>query len=177
MPIEDAFYSFGDNLIKKSKANLEKLGKNASKKLSNSLRYDLTISKNSYAFTFEMEDYGDYVDKGVKGVGGTKADGTKWDKRIVTTNNYKYKPGGGKNKPSPKHFDKWVIRRGLAGRNSKGQFTSRDDVKFAVSTSVYHRGLATTKFYSKPFEEEFKKLPQELIEAYALTVENILTND
>ena len=173
MPIEDAFYSFGDNLIKKSKANLEKLGKNASKKLSNSLRYDLTISKNSYAFTFEMEDYGDYVDKGVKGVGGTKADGTKWNKRIVTTNNYSYK----NKKPPTSVFDKWIVRKGLAGRNSKGQFTSREGLKFAISTSVYHRGLATTKFYSKPFEEEFKKLPQELIEAYALTVENILTND
>ena len=28
-----------------------------------------------------MEDYGKFIDKGVKGIGGSKADGSKWKRK------------------------------------------------------------------------------------------------
>jgi hypothetical protein len=44
----------------------------------------------------------------------------------------------------------------------------------AISHIVWHEGLKTTNFFTKPFEQAFKKLPDELIEAYALEVEDLL---
>lgn len=120
-----------------------------------------------------MEDYGKFIDKGVKGIGGSKADGSKWKRKKVTNNEYKYKQGI-QNKPSSKHFDKWTIRRGIAPRNKKGQFLTRKGIAQAISQSVWHTGLETTNFFTKPFEKEFKELPDELVKAYGLTVDKLL---
>jgi AraC-like DNA-binding protein len=45
---------------------------------------------------------------------------------------------------------------------------------FAIANSVYHTGLETTNFFTKPFKKEFKKLPEEVLEAYALETEEFL---
>jgi len=170
MFIEDALNKFAKNVVKQSRSNLTRKKKNASKSLYNSLGYDLTVSKNSFSLSFEMEDYGEFIDKGVKGVGGTKADGTKWKTKKVDNNLYKYT----NKKPPTKAFDRWIVRRGIAPRTSTGQFTSRKSTAFAIATSVYHTGLETTNFFTKPLEDNFEKLPDELVEAFALTVDNII---
>jgi NAD-specific glutamate dehydrogenase len=68
----------------------------------------------------------------------------------------------------------WTVRKGIAPRNKKGQFTTRKGLMFAIANSVYHTGLETTNFFTKPFENEFNKLPNELVEAYGLEVEKFL---
>jgi hypothetical protein len=45
---------------------------------------------------------------------------------------------------------------------------------FLIRNSIWNKGLKTTDFFSRPFELAFKKLPDELIEAYSLEVENLL---
>lgn len=165
-----ALDTFGKRLKKESKTSLTKKKKNASKSLYNSIDYELIVSKNSFQFSFQMEDYGDYIDKGVKGVGGTKADGTQWKKKRVTNNIYKYT----NKKPPYMVFNSWVIKKGLAPRNNKGQFTSRKSLLFAISNSVYHTGLEETQFYSKPFNSAFKSLPDELINKFGLDAESFL---
>ena len=176
MSVKKALDNFGRSVVDESKKRLSK--KNASGDLSKSLDYKVKISKNSFQLDFEMEDYGKFIDKGVKGIGGRRkepnADGeTAYKLKRVTNNLYKYKKGI-KNKPSRKHFDQWVIRKGIAGRNKKGQFTTRIGMTTAISHSVWHTGLKTTNFFTKPFEKAFKKLPDELIKAYGLEVEKLL---
>ena len=117
-----------------------------------------------------MEDYGEYIDRGVKGVGGTKADGSKWNKKKVTNNDFKYR----NKRPPAKAFNGWVIKRGIAPRNKSGKFTSRKGLMFAIAESVYRTGLETTNFFSRPFERGFKNLPDEIVEAYGLDFEKLL---
>jgi len=171
MSVETSLNKFAKNVIKQSRSNLTRKDKNASKKLYNSLGYDLNVSKNSYSLSFKMEEYGEFIDKGVKGVGGTKADGSRWQTKKVDNTLYKYT----NKRPPAKAFDKWIVRRGIAPRTTTGQFTSRKSTSFAIANSVYHTGLETTNFLTRPFENEFSKLPDELIEAFSLTVDNILT--
>ena len=170
MSVKQALDKFGKSVIKQSRTQLSKKDKNASKKLYNSLDYNLKVSKNSFELSFEMEDYGKFIDKGVKGVGGTKADGTKWKQKRVTNNDYKYKT----KRPPAKAFSEWTVRRGIAPRNKAGQFTSRKGLMFAIANSVYHTGLETTNFFTRPFEVAFKQLPDELVEAYGLQVDELL---
>lgn len=161
---------FGTKVVNKSKGNLKRKKKKASGKLINSIGYKAKVSKNSFELSFEMEDYWTFVDYGVKGVGGTKADGSSWKKKRVNNSKYKYK----KAKPPLMAFNGWTIRKGIAPRNKAGQFTSRKGLLFAISTSVFHTGLETTSFFTKPFEKEFKRLPDDLVKAYALDVEELL---
>jgi hypothetical protein len=169
---------FGKFVIQQSKSNLSKKGKKASSSLYNSLDYDFNVSKNSFELSFKMEDYWEYVDRGVKGAGGNRKykDGKKlknpeaWELKKVKDSPFKYT-----NKmPPTKSLDSWVVKKGLAGRNKSGQFISRAYIKFAVAKSIFHTGIETTNFFTRPFELAFKKLPDDIIEAFALDVEDLL---
>ena len=168
--VEISLNRFAKEVIKQSRANLTRKKINASKQLYKSLGYDLKVHKQSFSLSMLMEDYGEYIDKGVKGVGGTKADGTPWRRKVVTNALYKYR----NKKPPATVFDKWSVRKGLAPRTLGGQFTARKSLQFALSQSVYHTGLETTNFFSKPFAKAFKKLPDELVEAFALDLEQFI---
>lgn len=61
-------------------------------------------------------------------------------------------------------------------KQKSGVFRSRDlrSQSFAVQNTVYQKGIKPTEFISKPFEILFRRLPDELIEAYGLDVEEFL---
>ena len=109
-----------------------------------------------------MQDYGKFIDRGVKGVGGTKANGERWKVKKVTNNDFKY----GNKKPPAKAFDKWIVRRGIAPRTAGGQFASRRSTSFAIANSVYHTGHETTNFFTRPLENEFNKIAKRLTQRF-----------
>lgn len=172
---KDAFNVFYENLIRDSRANLSV--KNTSGALSDSLNYFVEQVDTGVNSFLEMEDYGDFVDKGVLGVGGTKADGTRWKKKSVVKYRgeikYKYKD----KRPPLIALNGWTIRRGLAPRSSGGQFQSRRSLLFAIATSIYHTGLETTFFYSAPFDKYFAKFPDQVAEAYANDLDNYFNSN
>ena len=177
MSIKNALDSFGFDVVEGAKVILRQKNKNASKKLSDSLDYKIKVSgkKDKYSLTFIMEDYGEFIDRGVKGAGGKKADGSTWKKkRISNVSIFKQRTGYKDKRPPASAFSGWIIRRGIAPRNKKGQFTTRKGLLHAIATSVFHTGLETTNFFTKPFEKAFKKLPDELVEAYGLEVDKLL---
>tara|TARA_R110000803_G_scaffold131141_6_gene198434 strand:- start:6722 stop:7240 length:519 start_codon:yes stop_codon:yes gene_type:complete len=167
MKVKQVLDTFGNNVVTGAKKELSKQGKNASKGLSNSLSHKSKESKNSFEFSISMEDYGDFVDKGVRGAGGvrkttskfkrTNNKGKLWKLKKVTNSNYKFGRSGG---ISPKHFTVWAKRKGLS--------------PFAVAKSVYHTGLETTNFLTNPFNKYFKTLPEDVLEAYGLEAEEFL---
>ena len=161
---------FGNDVERKAKDNLKRKKKLSSKGLYNSIGYKAKVSKNSFELDFFMEDYWKYINYGVKGVGGSKADGSSWKKKRVTNSKFKYRD----KRPPTIAFNGWTIRKGIAPRNASGQFTSRKGLLHAIATSVYHTGLETTSFFTQPFDKEFKQLPEELINAYSLDVDNFL---
>ena len=142
---------FRDYVISQAKANLTRQRKNVSKSLYNSIKGNVKAMPNSFSMEFMMEEYGFYQDKGVSGV-----------KKKYNTD-YKYT-----NKmPPAKAFDKWVVKRGLAPRE-KGKFANRKSLSFAIARSVYINGIKPSLFFTKPFEKAYKRLPQDLVEAFGL---------
>jgi hypothetical protein len=107
---------------------------------------------NSLRLYFDMADYGFYQDKGVS---GTKV---KYSTPFKYTNKM----------PPPKAFDKWIIKKGIAPRNKEGKFQTRKGLQFAIARSIFEKGIKPSLFFTKPFEKAFKKLPDEMIEAYGL---------
>ena len=145
---------FIKHVVSQAKKNLTTSGKNASKKLYNSIQGEAKAFPNSIGIYFDMEDYGFFQDKGVSGI----------KKKYNTPFSYKTKM------PPPSAFDKWTIRRGIAPRNSKGQFQTRKGLNFAIARSIFEKGIKPSLFFTKPFESAYKNLPDELIDKYGLDV-------
>ena len=165
--IAKALESFGDRVVHQSKENLKRLNKGGG-----DLEKSISSRVENGALYFSMEDYWTYVDFGVKGVGGTKADGSKWQLKRVTNNKYKYTS----KKPPARVFSKWSIRKGIAPRNKKGQFQNRKSLQFALATSVYHTGIATTGFFNNPLYDELDLLIEELGVNLTLELEDKILN-
>jgi hypothetical protein len=164
--LEKYLNEFGKSVVKQSRTRLSKSKKNDSKKLYNSLSYDLNVSKNSFSLSFNMEDYGTFIDKGVKGVSSSAK---------APKSPYKFGTGTGKKGGLTNGIDKWVTRKRIQFKDRKtGRFMSYKSTAFLIRNSIWHKGLETTNFFSKPFENAFKKLPDDIIQAFSLDLDNLL---
>ena len=168
--VEKTLTDFGNLVNSKARKILKQKDKNTSGALSKSLDWDIKQMPNSIRFALVWEDYGEYIDKGVHGKGGSKKDGSKWKKKKVFGSKYKYKS----KRPPKDAFNGWTIRRGIAPRDKKGKFLKRNSILYAIANSVYHTGLETTHFMTTPFTQEFKTLPDDVIKAYGLDLEDTL---
>ncbi len=161
---ENAVSLIGDLIIKEAKQNLARGGKkgsyNASGKLTDSIKPVQTTEKGGVVESgIDMLLYGEFIDKGVKGVESGKS-----------LANYKYTSKGGKQglkgMPPPKAFDKWSIRRKIAPRDDKGRFLPRKSVNFGLAVSVFKYGIAPTMFLTKPFKKYTNNIATEVGEAF-----------
>ena len=157
--VQQELNRFSKYVIQQSRTNLTKGKKNSSKDLYNSLDYDLTVSPNSFALSFLMEEYGIYQDKGVSG------------KKVKYNTPFSYKD----KMPPPSKMDKWIVRKGLKGiRDKQGKFISRKSLQFMIARSIFNNGIKPSLFFTKPFERAFKRLDADIIKAYELDVEELL---
>lgn len=141
---------FRDYVIEQAKNNLSRLGKDGGK-LYDSIEGRVKANENSFEMEFSMEEYGSYQDKGVSGK----------ERKYNTEFSYKDKM------PPQRAFDKWMVRKGIAPRKN-GKFQSRKGLQFAIARSVFKKGIKPSLFFTKPFEQAYKQLPDTLIEAFGL---------
>ena len=70
---------------------------------------------------------------------------------------------------------KWARKKGFQWRDKEtGKFMSHKSMGYLIARSVYNKGLKPSLFFTKPFEKEFKKLPDVLADAYGLDVEKFV---
>ena len=162
---------FGRKVVSESKKNLKK-NKVKDSNLAKSMNYSVKTKNNKTSLVFKMNEYWQFVDAGVRGVGGTKADGTKWKLKRVTTNKFKYR-----NKmPPASAFSSWVVRKGIAPRNKKGQFVTRKSMQFAIAKSVYHTGIKTTNFFTDAFYNQIDKVSNDLGDELVIELEDAIVD-
>lgn len=152
--VQKTLDTFKNYVIQQSRSNLTKLKKNSSKKLYNSIKGTAKAMPNSFSLEFSMEDYGYYQDKGVSGV----------IKKYDTPYSYRSKM------PPPSKLDKWIVRKGIAPRDKQGRLISRKSLQFLIARAIFKNGIKPSLFFTKPFEQAFKKLPNELVTSYGLDV-------
>ena len=155
-----ALEAFKNFVIQQSRSRLSKSNKNVSKELYNSLKGNIKVMPNSIAVEFEMEDYGVFQDKGVSGT----------EKKYNTPYSYKSKM------PPVKPLADWAKSRNIRLRDEKGKFKkgNYNTIGFLIARSIYRKGIKPSLFFTKPFEQGFKKLPDELINSFGLDVEDFL---
>jgi len=161
---QDALNKFAKYVVSQSKANLTRSKKNASGNLRNSIGYDLKVNPNSFELEFIMAEYGMFVDEGVQ---GSKSS-------YLESRNSRFEFSGRFKTIPTKSLDKWVVRRGIKGvRDEQGKFIKRDSLKYLIAKSIYEKGIKASLFFTKPFEKAFDNLPKEIIEAYALDIDDL----
>lgn len=162
-----ALERFKKHVITQSKRNLTNKDKNVRKTLWNSIGGDIFIGKSnrSIGLYFEMEEYGQYQDLGVKG---------KTSSNKAPESPYKFGTGTGKKGGLTQGIEKWVNARRFQFKDENGKFLSYKSTAFIITRSIYNKGLKPSYFFTKPFEAAFKNLPEELVEKYKLDLEQLL---
>jgi len=164
--LKDTLEKFSKYVVTESKQNLSRKDKNVRGKLSASTKGETFVMPNSIGIYFSMEDYGVFQDKGVKG----KTSSTK-----APNSPYRFGSGSGGGIGLGAAIRQWVKDRRFQFRDRvNGRFLSFESTAFLISRSIWHKGIAPTEFFSKPFEEAFKTLPDEVIKAYGLEVDRLL---
>jgi len=148
----------------KARKNLKKEKQISSGKLLDSIDYNLNVSPNSFSLEFYMEDYGTFMDLGVKGSKSTYPE----------SRNSPYKYSGRFKMINPASLDKWLIKKSLAPRDESGRFIERKNLKYMIATSIYRKGLKGSRFFTGAFEEEFKNIDQQVQEAFGLDLDDFL---
>ena len=166
---QKALESFSDYVIQQSRTRLTKKKRNYTRELYDSLTYDFEKADDGFIVDFKMEEYGEYQDRGVKGVNSNY---------IENKNSpFSYKPSS-KLRGLEYHtgiFSKWAKFRGLQPRDKKGRFGSYKTMGYILADSIKKKGIKATMFFTKSFEMGFERLPQELQEAFILDVEYAIT--
>ena len=196
--VKETLEKFGEAVINSAKVNLKKNDMGGGN-LFNSLKSDLTTEQNAFLLDFIMEDYGMFQDAGVWGAKPSLATTYKYKrqngKRVKAGIKYKGRQKGRltnsiftgangiKNKfsykskyPPMQPLMQWAKRKNIRFRDEKGRFARGNyrTIGFWLQKRIFAQGLKPTQFFSKAFRKEFKKLPSELLEAFAIDVERQL---
>lgn len=162
----NALNKFAKYVIQQSRTNLTKGNKNYKKDLYESLKSDINVSPNSFSLSFIMNEYGIYQDKGVSGT----------EEKYKTKFSYKSTSNLTGFEAKTGTFAKWAKFRGFRLRNKKGQFSKGDykTIGFILANSIKKKGIKPSLFFTKPFERAFNNLPDELITAFGLDLDNFI---
>ena len=158
---QKALEAFKNFVIQQSRSRLTKGKKNVSKELYNGLDGIVKVMPNSMSLEFlGMDGYGMYQDQGVSGT----------EKKYNTPFSYTNK------QPPSTPIANWAKFRNIRLRDAKGKYIkgSYKTIGFLIARSIKRKGIKPSLFFTKPFEQAFKKLPEELTNTFALDVEDFL---
>tara|TARA_R110000787_G_scaffold12771_1_gene40953 strand:- start:2069 stop:2584 length:516 start_codon:yes stop_codon:yes gene_type:complete len=164
--LETELNNFGKYVVQQSRSNLTKKKHNATKELYNSIGYFVDKTAQGYKLSFQMEDYGMFQDRGVKGV----------KSNYIANKNTPFSYKQNSNLIGLEYhtgvFAKFAKRMGMQPRNKKGQFGSYKSMGYILARSIKNKGIKASMFFTKPFEQAFKRLPEDLAETLAKDITN-----
>ena len=78
--------------------------------------------------------------------------------------------------PPVKPLAKWAKSKNIRLRDEQGKYQKGNyqTIGYLIARSIYRKGIKPSLFFTKPFEQGFKKLPDELVEKFGLDVEDFL---
>lgn len=167
LEVETVIKKFRDYVIQQARSNLSKSKHNNTKSLYNSLKGEIVTDNNFTIVGFKMDDYGTFVDLGVKG---------KTSSNKAPNSPYKFGSGTGKKGGLTKGINQWVRQKGFQFRDRKsGKFLSYESTAYLITRSIFHKGIKPSLFFTKPFEAGYKKyIDVDLMKAFSQDVETMV---
>ncbi len=149
--LTEIFNKFGKQVIKQSRSNLTRGKKNVSKKLYDSLEYNLVEKEGKISIEFLMLDYGQFVDEGVNGK----------KKNVGSPNSFKSKM------PPIQDIADWAKARNIRLRDDKGRFKKGDykSIGYVIAKSIFENGIKPSFFFTKAFNKAFNNIEDDVLES------------
>ena len=176
--LEAELNRFSKYVIQQARTNLTQDDKKG--KLYESLSANIIIEDGAILVEFDMEDYGIFVDEGVRGANPSLVDSQITGRRGVQkggTSKFSYKS----KMPPLDMLVSWAKKKGVRFRVKKGskgggQFKagSYRSMGFWLQKSIYAQGLKGNQFFSKPFDRGMNRLGDDLLKAFAFDVEETI---
>lgn len=144
--LQKALDEVGKDLVKTMVKKLIEADKVATGRLIKSVDYKVVETANGVIVQLLSEDYLTNVDEGRR-------------------------PGA--KQPPTKSLDRWVVAKGIAPRDDKGKFISRQSLKFLIARSIAKNGIKPTNVIKNTINEVYTN-KQKLIEKAAIEDINAL---
>mgnify|MGYP003667759169 FL=1 len=168
--IEKYLNSFGKQVVNRAKGNLQKAKKGGA--LEQSIKFKVVTSQDGFTVEFYMNNYGQFVDKGVSG--NKQSQSYKDYKGRVVKSPFKYT----NKQPPPDILSKWIKRKGIKGRDKKsGRFISNMSLAFIIGRSIKRDGIKSLSFFQKPLGLGIKQFGKELLKNIKEDVLNTLNQE
>ena len=167
--VQEELNRFSKSVIKEARKNLTTLKRNNTKGLYESLKGNVKAMPNSLSIEFEMNLYGQFQDKGVKGKNPSLV---KNGVQKAPNSPYSFK-----NKMPPMEpLSRWAQKKNIRFRNADGTYAKGGykTLGFWLQKRIYAQGIKPSLFFTKPFEAAFKRLPDLLIEKFGLDMVDLL---
>ena len=171
--IENYLKSFGQNVVDDSKKLL--YSEKGSTALGKSIRFKVVPTSTGFSTKFYMDDYGEFLDKGVS---GNKKKQSYIDSKGQTVSS----PGKGFTTKGPPIdiLSKWIKRKGIKpkglgrGRSKNtGQYVS--GFAYLISRKIKREGIKSLSFFQKPLGFYYKELKEDMLKKLKLDIESYLT--
>jgi hypothetical protein len=173
--IERYLNSFGAEVVNKAKKNLKSAGKGGGN-LEKSIHFEVVSDSQGFSVEFYMANYGAFVDKGVKGAGGTiKSDKSKhkgsWGGRrhYITWKGkrkdspYKFGTGTGQKGGMRKGIGSFIRKKGLQPRSEGGQYMTTAGLRIAIMRVLWIKGIHGISFFQKSLMLGMREFDCELL--------------
>ena len=170
--LQTELQSFGKYVVQQSRSNLTKQKHNVSKDLYNSIQYKLDEKNGNFDLAFIMDEYGTFLDKGVKGANPSLVKGGK-QKGGNSPYSFKNK------RPPMQPIADWAKKRNIRLRDKEGKFKKGNyrTIGFILQRSIFAQGIKPSMFFTKPFLAAFNRYPELLSKAFAQDITDIFKNN
>lgn len=171
--LNNLFNTWGKYVVQQSRTYLTKGNNNNTKKLYDSLDYEIEISENFAKLIFSMEDYAAYQDAGVFG-----ADPSLVKNGVQKGQNVKSVLLGNKSRfsytnkyPPSTDIATWAKSKNIRLRDERGRFVKGNykSIGYVLSKYIFAQGIKPTLFFTKAYNNS--------VDRYANELGNALGND
>jgi len=165
--VDEVLNAYAEYVVDSAKKNLVDERKSLGD-LYKSVSYKYEKSQNLFLLDFLMEDYGTFVDKGVRGKTST------YPETSAALSQFQYGSGNFPKGGLTEGIKGWLEKKRFQWRDKKGKFMSYDTMTYLISRSIYNKGLKANLFFTTPFELGLQNLPKQLTDAFSLDIENAI---
>ena len=165
--VDEVLNAYAEYVVDSAKKNLVDERKSLGD-LYKSVSYKYEKSQDLFLLDFLMEDYGAFVDKGVKGKTST------YPETSAALSQFQYGSGNFPKGGLRDGIKGWLEKKRFQWRDKKGKFMSYDTMTYLISRSIYNKGLKANLFFTTPFEAGLQNLPKQLTDAFSLDIENAI---
>ena len=169
--IERYLNSFGKQVVNRAKGGLQK-AKGGGTDLEKSIRFEVITEGDGFTVKFYMNNYGQFLDKGVSGT--KERQNYKDYNNQVISSPFKYT----NKQPPPGILSKWISKKGIKGRDKKtGKFISNMSLAFIIGRKIKRDGIKSLSFFQKPLGLGLKQFGKDLLDNVAEDILNTLNKE